>query len=98
MQRQGSFSEAGMCQQEKADAAAQVFGRDGAGFVPWARLVAQLQPFYPRVSVADRRSGWSGCRGFTFCSSVTDWPMKRLRTRYTTVSLRYQHLLDGRPR
>jgi hypothetical protein len=68
MQRQGSFSQAeyaGKKKQTRRDK----FLAEMDEVVPWARLVERLRPWYPRGSVAGRRSDWSGCCGSIFCSN-----------------------------
>jgi hypothetical protein len=37
--------------------------------VPWAELVALVEPHYPKAAAGGVRWEWSGCCGFTSCSS-----------------------------
>ena len=52
--------------------------------VPWAKLCALIEPYYPKAGTDARRLGWSGCCGFTFCSNGSICRIRRWRRRYTT--------------
>ncbi|KXS30548.1 MAG: putative transposase protein [Candidatus Gallionella acididurans] len=46
--------------------------------VPWARLIAVIEPYYPiAASEVVHRLDWNECYACTLCSSGMDWQMKR---------------------
>ena len=54
--------------------------------VPWARLLAVIEPHYPKAVQGRRRTRCRGCCASTSCSSGSTCPIRRWKTRSTTAS------------
>ena len=54
--------------------------------IPWARLLALIEPHYPKAGTGGSRWAWRRCCGSTSCSSGSISRTRRPRTRSTTAS------------
>src|SRR5437763_2729963 len=52
--------------------------------VPWTKLCALIEPYYPKPGNGGVRKNWSRCCGFIFCSSGSTWRIRRWKKRCTT--------------
>ena len=52
--------------------------------VPWGELCALIEPHYPKAGNGRPPVGWSGCCGFTFCSSGSTCRTRGWKRRCTT--------------
>ena len=61
-----------------------VFLEEMEQVVPWAKLCALIEPHYPKPGNGRPPVEWSGCCGFTFCSSGSTCRTRRWKRRCTT--------------